>query len=59
MLSAKVKENESDIKEIKTLAEKQNEAILTSLDKMNTVMVEIQQDVAILKALRGKEENER
>ena len=55
ILSAKVRENETAIKEIKTLVQRQNEAILTSLDKMNTVMIEIQQDVAILKALRGEE----
>lgn len=55
-MSSKVKSNEDKIKEIRTITDRQNEAILASLDKMNTVMTEIQQDVAVLKALRGKDE---
>lgn len=57
IMSSKIKQNEKDIAEMKTLSQKQNEAILASLDKMNTVMMEIQQDVAVLKALRGEEKN--
>jgi hypothetical protein len=57
LMSARVKQNEKDIAEMKTLSQKQNEAIIASLDKMNTVMIEIQQDVAVLKALRGEEKD--
>ena len=57
LMSARIKANEEKIKEIRTITDRQNEAILASLDKLNTVMIEIQQDVAVLKALRKDENN--
>ena len=59
MLSAKVKQNEKDITEMKTLSQKQNEAIIASLNKLQETMTEIRTDVSVLKALRGEEKNEK
>lgn len=57
-LSSKVKQNEKDITEMKTLSQKQNEAIIASLDKLQETMTEIRTDVSVLKALRGKDEKQ-
>jgi hypothetical protein len=56
LMSARVKQNEKDIAEMKTLSQKQNEAIIASLNKLQDTMSEIRTDVSVLKALRGKDE---
>lgn len=56
LMSARVKQNEKDIEEMKTLSQKQNEAIIISLGKLQDTMSEIRTDVSVLKALRGRDE---
>lgn len=55
IMSSKIKQNEKDITEMKTLSQKQNEAIIASLNKLQDTMSEIRTDVSVLKALRGEE----
>jgi hypothetical protein len=57
LMSARVKQNEKDIAEMKTLSQKQNEAIIASLNKLQDTMSEIRTDVSVLKALRGEEKD--
>lgn len=56
LMSARVKQNEKDIAEMKTLTQKQNESIIINLNKLQDIMSEIRTDVSVLKALRGKDE---
>ena len=51
-LSSKVKQNEKDIELIKGDVKEQNKNILDALDRINTTMLSIQNDVTILKTYR-------
>ena len=57
LLASRVKQNEKDIEELKITQRDQNKQILESLTKLNDTMIEIKTDVALLKALRDKEES--
>lgn len=52
MMSSKIKQNEKDIEEIKNDVKDQNRNILEALDRINTTMLSIQNDVTILKTYR-------
>lgn len=52
MMSSKIKQNEKDIEEIKDDVKDQNKNILEALDRINTTMLSIQNDVTILKTYR-------
>lgn len=52
MMSSKIKQNEKDIEEIKNDVKDQNKNILEALDRINTTMLSIQNDVTILKTYR-------
>ena len=51
-LSSKIKQNEKDIELIKGDVKEQNKNILDALDRINTTMLSIQNDVTILKTYR-------
>lgn len=53
--NAQIKKNTEDIKNIKTLVEKQNDEILKSLNRLNDSMQGIRCEVEVIKALRKKE----
>jgi len=52
LMSAKIKENAKEIAECKTVIQKQNDAIIASLNKLTDTMNDIRTDVSVLKALR-------
>lgn len=58
-LSAKVNQNEKDIKEVKKLQAENNKAVLDALNKLNDTMEKVRLDVEILKVVsqikKGKE----
>ena len=54
-LANRVSKNEEDIKEMKTLVEKQNEAILEALKQLNSSIQDIRTEVEVIKALRKEE----
>ena len=54
-LSGKVKQNESDIKELKSGIKEQFSEILASLKSMNSIMQSLKTDIDVLKALRKNE----
>lgn len=56
-LANRVSKNEEDIKNMKTVVEKQNDAILKALEKLNESIQEIRTEVEIIKALRREEVN--
>lgn len=63
-LANRVSKNEEDIKEMKTLVEKQNDAILDALKELNTSIQEtvksiqeVRTEVEVIKALRREEVN--
>lgn len=52
MMSSRIKQNEKEIEEIKGDVKDQNKNILEALDRINTTMLSIQNDVTILKTYR-------
>lgn len=54
-LSAKVNQNEKDIKEIKVLQAENNKAVLDALKQLNTTMEKVRLDVEILKLQKQME----
>lgn len=58
-MGARIKQNETDIKECKKVVDRQNESIISSLDKLQETMTEIRTDVSVLKALRKEEKDEK
>lgn len=58
-MGARIKQNETDIKECKKIVDRQNESIISSLDKLQETMTEIRTDVSVLKALRKEEKDEK
>lgn len=56
-LANRVTKNEEDIKKMGTVVEKQNDAILQALDKLNESIREIRTEVEVIKALRREEVN--
>lgn len=55
LMSAQIKTNIKDIEELKSVVKEQNSNIIESLERMNTTMLSIQNDVTILKAYRKME----
>ena len=55
LMSAKIKENAKEIEECKTVIQKQNDAIIESLNRLTNTMNDIKTDVSVLKALRDNE----
>lgn len=54
-MNSQVKRNSEEIKECKDIIQKQNEAIISSLNKLTDTMNDIKLDVSVLKALRDEE----
>ena len=55
IMSAQIKSNTKDIEDLKAVVKEQNSNIIESLERMNTTMLSIQNDVTILKAYRKME----
>lgn len=55
LMSAKIKENAKEIEECKTVIQKQNDAIIESLNRLTNTMNDIKTDVSVMKALRDQE----
>jgi hypothetical protein len=56
-LASRVSKTETDIKDMKTIVEKQNEAILATLKDLNTTVQELKVEVAVIKAMKHEEIN--
>ena len=54
-MNSKLNRNTDEIKECKDIIKDQNNAIITTLNKLNDTINEIRLDVSILKALRDEE----
>ena len=54
-MNSKVNRNAEEIKECKDIIRDQNNAIISTLNKLNDTINEIRLDVSILKALRDEE----